>query len=706
MSGSTPLVSLSQVARSVPFTSARNPDAGGGTSQLVSTDVQNAIEEANLTDVPVVLGLVNTLGTSLKKARADHVHKVDNLTQTSYSPRQTSVASTTGGTVVLTATSNYCVVVTGVASGFKVQLPDATTLKLPSEGAHKFEVFNKTSVPITISYNDTTSLYQLAVNAYVELTLRDKSTTNGDWLIVVTDLVDITNPDFAGVKDGFEDFMFDAYAGNGGNDNQYAFTAIPNTGSSDIDGAVSPAGNDYEGIHILDTLAIATSRPLVSSFNNVNRLKLGAQPESFEIRVRIEQLATTAQKFTARYGLMDGSNAGLPVNGIIFSYDPVYPVTPIAQVVTVTPVVTSIAPTQVFTETLNGTPYTYTYTTFDTVTVTPNSFPNATFQQNSVAQWTRTNNTLYTITINGFACNYTSDATATDAEIAAGLVAAINANTNVNTAVVAAGAAKPFSVTSLVLGQAFTITGSANITSITTTTANVPKEVYTQTINGTVYTFTSDGTPTATEVVTGLKALINADGPQPVTATGTTTLILTGDVSGVDFTHSPSANMSTVDNTAATTATNVVTQLKTVINADGPLPITATGTTTLILTADTPGTAFTNSGTANLTQVLTTANVVGVLYSGNWLAQVINASTVTTLNTGIPVVAGQWNRLKLVVSNDGLNTYIYMDSLFIDKISTPIPLVGLRFVFKLEKTLGTSSRTSSIDFITWRRTRG
>jgi hypothetical protein len=655
--------------------------------------------------VKVNNGLVDLLAADASAFMKLAFDRIDNLTSSSLSPRMTEVTTTTLGSLVLTRDSNFCISVIGTAVGYKVVLPDATTLKLPVNGALKFEVFNRGTTPVNVAYNDTTNLYQVATNAYVQLTLRDNTTPNGDWLIVVTDIIDITNPDFAGVKDGFEDFMFDAYAGAGGNDNQYSFTPEVNSGSSNIDTG-SAVGNDYEGIHILDTLISASSRPLVASFNNVNRMKLGAQPESFEFRVRIETLADIAQKFTARYGLMDVSTIGLPANGIIFSYDPVYPITPVTQVVTVTPIVTSKEPTQLFTETINGTPYTHTYLTTETVTTTPNSFPVATFQQISVAQWTRTNNTLYTITINGFVSSYTSDATATDAEIAIGLRSAINANTNINTVVVAAGSAKPFTVTSLVLGLAFTYSGSANITTITLVTANVPVEQYTQTINGTPYTYVSDGTPTATEVCNGLRALINADGPLPVTASGTTTLILTADVLGASFTHSPSANMSTVDNTPSTTATAVVTGLKTLINADGPLPVTATGTTTLILTADVPGTAFTNSGTANLTQVLTTANVVQVFYSGNWIAQVINASTTTSLNTGIPIVANRWYRLKMVVSSDGLNSFIYIDNLSINKISTAIPLVALRFVFKLEKTLGTVSRTTSIDYITWRRTRG
>jgi hypothetical protein len=59
--------------------------------------------------------------------------------------------------------------------------------------------------------------------------------------------------------------------------------------------------------------------------------------------------------------------------------------------------------------------------------------------------------------------------------------------------------------------------------------------IYTVTINGTAFPFTTDATPTASEIVTGLSALING-GAEPVTASGTTTLILTADVAGDMFT--------------------------------------------------------------------------------------------------------------------------------------------------------------------------
>lgn len=516
---------------------------------------------------------------------------------------------TDGSITLLTIHSPTYQVAYGSASGHGFQLPNAT---LCFEG-RKFELMNLSSRPIKLYNGSGLVLIDIAPSSVAYITLRFNTTIGGEWVVFIANAADINlnNPNFSGVKDGFEDFMFDAYAGNGGNDNQYAFTAVANGGTSDIDGAISAVGNDYEGIHILSSGTSATAGPLVHAFNGVNRIKLGYHSESFEVRVRIEELSTLLQSFTARYGLMDVITPGLPANGIFFSYVPTNYVAPVKQV----------------------------------VTVTPNSLPVATFQVININP-TRANNTLYTVTINGTVCSYTSDATATDLEIANGLIAAINSSAQ-SSKVNATLNTTDIRVTSKILGEAFTYSGSASNV-ITLIMANVPIAIYEQIINGIIYSFTSDGTPTATEVVTGLKNLIDNDLSSQVVASGTTTLILTSKVAG---------------------------------------------------------TAFTYSGSANLTEVLTTANVVEVPYVGNWLIGVINSSSVTYLDSNIPIVAGQFYKLKCVIAANGMETFIYIDDFFVGKISAAIPTAALRFVFKLEKQTGTTARTTSIDYITWRRNR-
>ena len=96
-------------------------------------------------------------------------------------------------------------------------------------------------------------------------------------------------------------------------------------------------------------------------------------------------------------------------------------------------------------------------------------------------------------------------------------------------------------------------TEATQVTTITPTAVN--SAVYTVTINGVEFEFTADGSATASEIVTGLIALINA-GTEPVTASGTTTLILTSDSAGLGFSVTVGANLAAV----ATTPNNGVAE--------------------------------------------------------------------------------------------------------------------------------------------------
>lgn len=81
---------------------------------------------------------------------------------------------------------------------------------------------------------------------------------------------------------------------------------------------------------------------------------------------------------------------------------------------------------------------------------------------------------------------------------------------------------------------------SGDAVTFTPTVAN--NTAYTVVINGTTFSFTSDASALATEIVTGLTSAINA-GSEPVTASGVSTLILTADVSGVPFSVQFSDNL-------------------------------------------------------------------------------------------------------------------------------------------------------------------
>lgn len=92
------------------------------------------------------------------------------------------------------------------------------------------------------------------------------------------------------------------------------------------------------------------------------------------------------------------------------------------------------------------------------------------------------------------------------------------------------------------------LTAQAQVNTLTPDVTNQSIQDFIVTIEGVEYKFTSDASPTAGEVVTGLITLINA-GAQPVTASGTTTLVLTSDNVGVGFGVTVSANLTNVATT-------------------------------------------------------------------------------------------------------------------------------------------------------------
>lgn len=88
---------------------------------------------------------------------------------------------------------------------------------------------------------------------------------------------------------------------------------------------------------------------------------------------------------------------------------------------------------------------------------------------------------------------------------------------------------------------------AAAVAQVETLTPTVQNEtLYRVTINGEDYEYTSDEDATANEIVAGLLALINADANCKMTASGTTTLILTADNSGEPNAVTASGNLAIV----------------------------------------------------------------------------------------------------------------------------------------------------------------
>lgn len=101
-----------------------------------------------------------------------------NMTHGSLSPSLTSTPTTLNGTLTLTVTSNFAHVLTGTATGFKIQLPNATTL---TKG-WRFDFINQSSQSININYDDTTLYTYLLPQARIAMLLENNATTNGSWI--------------------------------------------------------------------------------------------------------------------------------------------------------------------------------------------------------------------------------------------------------------------------------------------------------------------------------------------------------------------------------------------------------------------------------------------------------------------------------------------------------------------------------------------
>ncbi len=108
-------------------------------------------------------------------------------------------------------------------------------------------------------------------------------------------------------------------------------------------------------------------------------------------------------------------------------------------------------------------------------------------------------------------------------------------------------------------------TGAPTTLFVVTPTA-VNSATYTVTLNGTAFSMTADASATAAEIVTGLIAAINA-GSVPVTASGTSTLILTADVAGDIFTLELGANLARSE-TTVDPATSLSTDLASIALED------------------------------------------------------------------------------------------------------------------------------------------
>lgn len=91
---------------------------------------------------------------------------------------QTTTATTNGGTSTLVALSTTLQVYTGTATGYSIQLPNATTLFT----GRKFEIINNSTQTIQIKDGSGANLVVLGQTSVLYMVLINNSTSAGDWI--------------------------------------------------------------------------------------------------------------------------------------------------------------------------------------------------------------------------------------------------------------------------------------------------------------------------------------------------------------------------------------------------------------------------------------------------------------------------------------------------------------------------------------------
>lgn len=95
--------------------------------------------------------------------------------------------------------------------------------------------------------------------------------------------------------------------------------------------------------------------------------------------------------------------------------------------------------------------------------------------------------------------------------------------------------------------------------------------------------------------------------------------------------------------------------------------------------------------------------------SGKWMATTKRGSLTTPLNTNVIMVTNQWYKLRAHINAAATVVDFYIDDVLVatsDIANTiPGPTDPMKWVFKIEKTSGTATRTLEIDYIGWRMVR-
>jgi hypothetical protein len=97
-----------------------------------------------------------------------------------FQTKNTSTATSNDGNLAVVAgTTNPIIYLTGTGTNYTVTLPNATSLT----AGLTYDIYNVSSEPVVVRYNDTTTLLTVNANATAKVVLQVAGTQNGTWSI-------------------------------------------------------------------------------------------------------------------------------------------------------------------------------------------------------------------------------------------------------------------------------------------------------------------------------------------------------------------------------------------------------------------------------------------------------------------------------------------------------------------------------------------
>lgn len=116
---------------------------------------------------------------------------------------------------------------------------------------------------------------------------------------------------------------------------------------------------------------------------------------------------------------------------------------------------------------------------------------------------------------------------------------------------------------------------------------------------------------------------------------------------------------------------------------------------------ETAGLAFSNHSVAGVTDVATDAAIFAfdtTASSANWLINYVKAGTPGAIDTDIPVVAGQWYELGIVVDENG-NVWFYIDGNLVGTAELAVDTTALLTPWATVLATTAAIRTLDLDFV-------